>query len=157
MPSFTLRRSSSTSRIGEYWLWRWRFIPLFSQYKSILSVDKSRLDPRFAGLPSLPQQMPVGGYPSLLKQQLRELVLRLASVFSCLVAKLFCTRFLLWFLCAHDPFIVLFIIYLCKYVNPWEYFVKHYIFSVDMISHMLQIAHYLLVIVLLIGEERCSF
>lgn len=42
--------------------------------------DKNRLDPRTAVLGNLSQQLPVGGYPSLLKQQLRELVLRRKSL-----------------------------------------------------------------------------
>ncbi|KAK6034889.1 histone deacetylase family protein [Cooperia oncophora] len=42
--------------------------------------DRSRLAPGVAALGALSQQVPVGGYPSLLKQQLRELVLRRKSL-----------------------------------------------------------------------------
>ncbi|CAI4229258.1 unnamed protein product [Auanema sp. JU1783] len=41
-------------------------------------IDKNKLDPRFSL--GLTQNLPVGGYPSLLKQQLRELVLRRKSL-----------------------------------------------------------------------------
>ncbi|CAJ0574233.1 unnamed protein product, partial [Mesorhabditis spiculigera] len=44
-------------------------------------IDRTRLDPRAAALASLSNaQLPIGGYPSLLKQQLRELVLRRKSL-----------------------------------------------------------------------------
>ncbi|CAJ0943888.1 unnamed protein product, partial [Mesorhabditis belari] len=43
--------------------------------------DRAKLDPRAAALASLTSaQLPIGGYPSLLKQQLRELVLRRKSL-----------------------------------------------------------------------------
>uniref|UniRef100_A0A8L8K7M9 histone deacetylase n=1 Tax=Heligmosomoides polygyrus TaxID=6339 RepID=A0A8L8K7M9_HELPZ len=43
-------------------------------------TDRTKLTPGAAALGVLSQQVPVGGYPSLLKQQLRELVLRRKSL-----------------------------------------------------------------------------